>query len=461
MSIASIQRLLVSLVLIGLLVVTVHLGIAYGAAQVNSRLSAAAAQRSVWVTPLSLDFGPVGVGLTSDSQVVVITNVSSYTLPTFAGGGVSPPFHVSGSGCVGLAPGASCQFNYSFSPTATGTFSATSTVYVGGESFSVALQGTGAGPGLTVNPLSLDFGSVLSGTTSSPQVVTIKNTGDSLLTNFAGGSVPPPFSVMGSGCAGGLLPGESCQFTYRFSPTASGTFTDTSSMYTNAGTFAVELQGRGRTFLSSGQRVTPRSLDFGPVGVGATSELLVVTITNQSFLTLTDFAGGGVSPPFGAGQNCAGGVPPFSSCQYTFRFEPTEAGVFTTTSNSSNSAGSFSIALRGTGVGPGLTTSPLSLDFGPVAIGETSDPQIVTIRNTGMSTLTNFAGGGVSPPFGAGQNCASGVLPGESCQYTFQFAPTAKGRFATTSNSSTNAGSFTIHLQGGKNLWVFLPLVIR
>jgi hypothetical protein len=460
MPVTSIQRLLVSLVFTGLLILTVCLGIAHGATQVRSGPSAVTA-RSLWVTPLSLDFGPVGVDLTSDPQVVTITNVSSHTLPTFVGGGVYPPFYVSGSGCVGLAPGASCQFNYSFSPTATGTFTTTSTTYVGGELFSVALRGAGVGPGLTVNPLSLDFGSVVSGTTSSPQVVTIKNTGASLLTNFAGGSVPPPFSVVGSGCAGGLLPGESCQFTYRFSPTAAGTFTDTSSTYTNAGTFVVELQGRGRTFLSSGQRVTPRSLDFGPVGVGTTSDPLVVTITNQSFLTLTNFAGGGVYPPFSALQNCAGGVPPLASCQYFFRFAPTATGVFSTTSNSSNSAGSFSIALRGTGVGPGLTASPLSLDFGPVPIGETSDPQLVTIRNTGMSTLTNFAGGGVYPPFSATQNCAGGVPPGESCHYTFHFAPTEKGRFATTSNSSTNAGALTIYLQGGKDLLVFLPLVLR
>jgi hypothetical protein len=134
--------------------------------------------------------------------------------------------------------------------------------------------------------------------------------------------------------------------------------------------------------------------------------------------------------------------------------------MVTTASNSSNSAGSFSIALRGTGVGPGLTVSPLVLDFGPVPIGETSDPQMVTISNTGMSTLTNFAGGGVIPPFSAVQNCAGGVPPGESCQYTFRFAPTAKGRFATTSNSSTNAGSFAVYLQGGKNLLVFLPLAM-
>ena len=78
-----------------------------------------------------------------------------------------------------------------------------------------------------------------------------------------------------------------------------------------------------------------------------------------------------------------------------------------------------------------------------------------------MSTLTNFAGGGVSPPFSATQNCAGGVATGASCQYTFRFAPTAEGKFSTMSSSSTNAGSFSIHLQGGESTLLSLPIVMR
>jgi hypothetical protein len=99
---------------------------------------------------------------------------------------------------------------------------------------------------------------------------------------------------------------------------------------------------------------------------------------------------------------------------------------------------------------PGLWVTPLELDFGPVGVGTTSAPQVVTISNIGtIDNLTNFAGGApFDPQFGATQNCAGGVAPGASCQYTFSFTPTKAGVFASTSNSSTNAGPFIITLHG-------------
>lgn len=197
--------------------------------------------------------------------------------------------------------------------------------------------------------------------------------------------------------------------------------------------------------------VTPLVLDFGPVGVGFTSATQVVAITNTGTATLTNFAGGAPSDAqFNASQNCAGGVAPGSSCQYFFSFKPTAAGTFTTTSNSSTNAGPIVITLRGTGVGAGLHVTPLSLDFHRVVSGTTSPNQVVTIRNTGATTLTNFAGGApFDPQFGATQNCAGGVPPGGSCKYTFTFKPNALGRFTTTSNASTNGGPIIIQLAGG------------
>ena len=112
-------------------------------------------------------------------------------------------------------------------------------------------------------------------------------------------------------------------------------------------------------------------------------------------------------------------------------------------------------------MGASLSVSPLALDFGPVPLNTTSPPQMVTIRNTGPATLTDFAGGGVYPPFAAYQNCAAGVPPRESCEYTFTFAPTAAGRFSAVSSSSTNGGSFAIQLYGGEELTVFLPILMR
>lgn len=416
----------------------------------------------LWVTPLILDFGPVGLGANSATQTVTITNLGSATLAGFAGGGVFPPFAASQNCAGGVAPGASCQYFFTFSPTAAGDFSATSNSSTNAGSFSIQLRGKGVGAGLHVNPLALDFGSVLAGSTSATQSVIIRNTGLSTLTDFAGGGVYPPFAAT-QNCAGGVAPGASCQYFFAFSPTGAGLFSASSDSTTNAGPFSVALRGSGRLFgLASGQRVTPRSIDFGPVGVDYQSGPQVVTITNQdSFVSLTEFAGGGVAPPFYAQQNCAGGVAPGGSCQFFYFFEPTASGTYSTTSDVSNSAGAFTIELYGTGAGAELHVTPLALDFGPVPLFTTSAVQKVTIRNTGLTTLTHFAGGGVYPPFSASQNCTGSVPPGGSCQYFFTFTPTAEGKFSASSNTSTNAGSFVIQLYGGERLHTYLPLVMR
>jgi len=411
---------------------------------------------------LTIDFGPVGVGFKSATQLVTITNPGYYTLTNFAGGGVYAPFSATQNCVGGVPPGKSCNYYFTFSPTQTGVFSTTSNSSTNAGPFSIEVRGTGVGAGLHVNPLSLDFGSVMSGTTSSQQIVTIRNTGLSTLTNFAGGGVYAPFHAT-QDCVSGVPPGGSCHYYFTFSPTGTGTFSTTSNSSTNAGLFSIALEGHGRTsFLTGGQNVTPLSIDFGPVGVGFKSGPQIVTITNQSmFFTITDFVGGGVLPPFQALQNCAGGVPPGESCQFYYYFQPTAVGTFSDTSNVSDSYGSFSIQLRGTGAGAGLHVTPLSLDFGPVPLNTTSAPQTVTIRNTGLSTLTNFAGGGVYAPFSAMQNCAGGVPPGASCQYFFRFTPTSLGRPTAWSNSSTNAGLFSIRLQGGELLRVYLPVVMK
>ena len=451
------QSVRIGLVLLVVLIVSLPAG-AGDAAPVQS----AADGPKLWVTPLSLDFGPVGVGYTSATQVVTITNVGTSMLADFAGGGIYPPFWAGQDCAGGVLPGEHCHYHFRFSPEATGTFSTTSNSSTNAGPFSIEVRGTGVGAGLHVSPLSLDFGSVLSGSTSLEQIVTITNTGMSTLTNFAGGGVYPPFSA-GQDCADGVPPGGHCHYYFDFSPTSTGTFTTTSNSSTNAGPFSIALQGRGRTVIfPSGQRVTPRSLDFGPVGVGLESGPLVVTVTNQSwFITLTNFAGGGLYAPFQVSQNCAGGVPPGESCQYYFRFAPTATATYSATSTSSNNVGTFSIDVRGTGVGAALYVTPLWLDFGPVPITTTSEVQAATIYNTGMSTLSNFAGGGLYPPFQVSQNCAGGVPPGDSCRYYFRFHPTALGRYTGYSSSSTNGGSFVIKVQGGEVRPIFFPLVVK
>ena len=408
----------------------------------------------LWATPLELDFGPIGVGLTSAPQVVTIANTGSTTLTNFAGGAPFDTQFGATQNCAGgVAPGASCQYTFSFTPTATGVVSTTSDSSTNAGRLVIRLRGEGVGPKLSVSPLELDFGDVPLNTTSAPQVVAIRNTGLARLANFAGGA---PFNTQfgaTQNCASGVAPGASCQYSFTFKPTTLGVAGTTSNSGTNAGSFVIKLKGNG----TNGGAVTgpklvfsPLELDFGPVGVGATSAPQVVTIKNIGNATLTDFAGGApFNTQFGATQDCAGGVAPGASCQFTFTFKPTATGVVSTTSDSSTNAGRLVIKLRGEGVGPKLSVSPLELDFGDVPLNTTSVPQVVTIRNTGLARLTNFAGGApFNTQFGATQDCAGGIAPGASCQFTFTFKPTATGVFSTTSDSSTNAGPLIIKLRG-------------
>ena len=160
---------------------------------------------------MELDFGEVGVGQTSAPQVVTITNIGDSTLTDFAGGApFDPQFGASQNCAGGVAPGASCTYTFTFTPTATGVFSTTSNSGTNAGPFVIALRGEGVGPKLWVTPKTLDFGHVLTGVSSAPQVVTVTNVGRSTLTDFAGGAPFDPQFGGSQSCAGGVAPGASC-----------------------------------------------------------------------------------------------------------------------------------------------------------------------------------------------------------------------------------------------------------
>ena len=431
---------------------------------------------SQWVTPLELDFGPVGVGETGSQMVATITNSGTIPLTGWAGGGVNSPFSASQDCNItgGVLPGHSCHYYFTFSPTAAGTFNATSSSSTNAGPINIILHGTGMPPSLSYDAHSLDFGNRFTAkgipAVAPTQVVTIRNTGLVPLTAWAGGGVPAPFSAsQDCNITGGVLPGHSCHYFFGFSTTSSGVYTATSTSSTNAGQISVKLTGAAHPLLliGGGQQVSPLSLDFGPVGIGATVELSA-TITNNDNSNITGWAGGGVNAPFSASQDCniAGGLPPGASCHYYFTFHPTSPGTFTTVSSSNDSIGPFSISIQGTGVAPSMRADALWLDFGPVNIGHTPQ-QVVTITNTGLTPLTGWAGGGVPAPFSGSQDCniAGGVLPGDSCHFFYTFSPTAIGSFSTTSSFSTNAGTINIKLQGQglekASTSVFLPSIYK
>src|SRR5260370_4871712 len=89
---------------------------------------------------------------------------------------------------------------YSFSPTAAGAASPTSSGDWNGQNFSITLTALGivagiATPEFLITPTSLDFGAVQVGVISPSQTVTVTNIGPSpVVMSGAGGGVGSPFS---------------------------------------------------------------------------------------------------------------------------------------------------------------------------------------------------------------------------------------------------------------------------
>ena len=62
------------------------------------------------------------------------------------------------------------------------------------------------------------------------------------LDSWAGGGVGVPFSAS-QNCAGGVAPGDSCQYFFTFTPTKEGQFTTYSSSSVNGKPLVIRLQG--------------------------------------------------------------------------------------------------------------------------------------------------------------------------------------------------------------------------
>lgn len=96
--------------------------------------------------PVTLDFGDVPVGTTSQ-QPVTITNLGpTAAAPRIAGGGADAPFGSVG-GCGTLSACGSCQMVYSFTPTTSGSTGTMTSFTLDNVAFNVVLEGAGVSPG--------------------------------------------------------------------------------------------------------------------------------------------------------------------------------------------------------------------------------------------------------------------------------------------------------------------------
>ena len=192
------------------------------------------------LSPASITFGSVTVGVTSPILLTTLTNTGNASFTVTNGAISTGDFNWGGQGTCNhstLAPGASCTYSAKFTPTVTGTRTATMTIYSTASNSTVTLPlsgiGTSAAAGtLGVSPATLALGSVVVGTSGTASGTL--SAGGSSVTVSSVSSNNSAFSVGGLSLPVTIPAGNSASFTVTFSPQTTGAVTAAFTFTSNA-----------------------------------------------------------------------------------------------------------------------------------------------------------------------------------------------------------------------------------
>lgn len=394
-----------------------------------------------------LQYGVHAVGSTSDLQTVTVTNKGQAPLNVSA---------ISASGnylesdtCVGnsVQPGSTCTVSAQFAPSVLGVNNGWLTLSdnAPGSPHLIEASGSGASP-LTLSPATFAFGTVVVGSGSAPQTLT--------LINYLGTTVNFSYSASGSytAVAGGANPcgtsltgGSQCTLQVTFSPATNGILNGAVSVVSNA---ANSPQAAGLFGTGSGGSAPPLSfqsttLTFGSVLVGTTSAAKTVLVTNVSGSPVT-ISSVTASADFSV-SGCVGTLAAGKQCKVTVKFTPTLGAPLSgaLTFNDNAAVSPQSIYLNGTGLLP-VTLAPASITFASQIVGTTSAPQTVTVTNnqaTALSISSVSASGDFAAAAGGSNPCGDTLSAHSNCTLSVTFVPAVKGKIGGAVTIAHSAGT--------------------
>ena len=188
-------------------------------------------QPVVSLSPGSLTFAQQSTGSTSTAQSVTLSDTGNTSLSISSVGlsGANAADFAQTNDCgSGVGAGGSCTIMVTFTPSATGSSSASLAVTdnANGSPQTVSLNGTGVTPATTISLSSsnLAFGQENMAATTPAQAVTLTNTGNASLSISSiaiGGADPNDFSQTNT-CGASVAAGAKCTLSVSFAPTAMG-----------------------------------------------------------------------------------------------------------------------------------------------------------------------------------------------------------------------------------------------
>ena len=438
------------------------------------------------VSPASLSFAATTVGQSASALSTTLSNTgnAALTVGTISVSGTAAgDYSISGGTCsngTSLAAGTSCTVQVGFTPSASGTRSASLVIAhnATGGSSTVALAGTGnAVPQATValSANAIDFGALVSGTASPARSVTVSNSGQAALTFSSitvGGTNAGVFSLGGTCSTATSVPaGGSCTVTVTANSSGSGAFSGNLALASNASNGAVSVALSGTVSAPApAVSASPSAVAFGSQTIGAAAATQAVTLSNTGnvALALNGIGVSGASSVTIASQTCGTTLAVGANCTVTLSFAPTTAGAAAATLAVTSNAAPLQVTIAGTGTTAPVAQPALS-EAGPVAfadtqVGKSAAVHTITLSNSGtaaMKVSSLVLDGAQASDFVLGGTCAvnASVAAAASCTIDVGFKPTAAGQRAATMMLMTDSGSqFTVAL-GGTGVAVPVPML--
>ena len=394
-----------------------------------------------YLTPASVDFGPVPLHSSSGVQSFMLTNGSAQATalgtPSTTG-----DFNLSGATCgATLAAGDSCSLSVGFKPTAAGPRTGSLTVSAGPTALNSLLTAYGsADPGIALDPIALTFNNVAD-PSAMTQTVTITNTSSASVQIGTPATGTPQFAAS-SQCA--TLPpnagaASSCAVQVVYTPGASlvtdalkipVTTPGSSGGPATTAAYTVALAG-AYSAEDAGLSITPAAMDFGPVAAMSAGGLRQFTISNLTAksvtLTLT------FPRQFALASAPCAALAAHASCQVSVEFLPLTNGAITGSLLAKGAPGDNTAPRNGIvylqGYGDGGSSLSINgsqqpggiVDLGTVTSGQTAQKAL---------TLTNNSAGPLNIrritsdfPFVSSSNCAASLAVATSCAITITFSP--------------------------------------
>jgi len=195
-----------------------------------------------------------------------------------------------------------------------------------------------------------------------------------------------------------------------------------------------------------------------PQGVSSASQTVTVGNTGNATLSIgaINIIGGNSAGSFSSTKTCGNTLARGRTCTISVTFKPLATGTLNSVLNIFNNGspgGLKTVNLSGTGTAPRplVSITPTSIAFGSVGTGLTSGPISVTVRNSGIGSIT-FPGisASITQANASGfvivsNTCASAVPTGATCQIGVSFSPTSGGNKTGTLNIITSNASPLIY----------------